>query len=66
MRAYKFIIYLKSGKVFETYDKLTDGQFEQIKSSFLTSMRNNIDGVVYLSGCCIRLSEVAVAEWERM
>ena len=60
----KFVFHLKSGKLFECLEELSIKQFKQMVNVCKTAMRDGVEGVLSFSDCAVRLSEVAVAEWE--
>lgn len=64
MYTIKFKFHLVNGKVFECFEELSENQFRQIVDTCKTSMREGVDGVLSFTDCALRLSEVAVVEWE--
>ena len=60
----KFVFHLKSGKLFECIEELSIEQFRKAVNTLNTSMKEGVNGVLCFEDCCVRLSEVAVVEWE--
>ena len=60
----KFTFYLKNGKTFECVEELNSEQFLKITNVCKQGMRDDNSGMICFEDCCIRLSEVAIAEWE--
>ena len=64
MASVKFIFILKNGKAFECLEELSAEQFLEAVNTLKISMREGVNGMLQVEDCCVRLSEVAVAEWE--
>ena len=64
MYTIKFKFHLVNGKVFECFEELNEKQFRQIVNTCKLSMREGAEGVISFTDCAVRLSEVAVVEWE--
>lgn len=61
----KFVFHLKSGKTFECIEEeLSQEDFASLVNVAIASMKDGVSGVLVLTGCCVRLSECAVVEWE--
>ena len=62
----KFKFHLKNGKVFECIEEVTKEQFVKVVGICKTAMQEGVDGMLTFPDCVVRLSEVAVMEWEEI
>ena len=63
MKTYKFTFHLKNGKTFECIEKLSNELLAHNLNVIRFSMEDD-KGSLKFDGCIVRLSEVAVVEWE--